>query len=453
MKETKKTEEYSSEKLFLDVIVLAWKTFFMALKILWACKITALWALLAYCVYAAFNPNLVWLVVLLAVAVGIPSQTRFLAPFISDFQGVKKRIMLLRAKKRGNLFMRELGLVSMKDEEEYEVYLSLNKEKKEFTLDLLQPIPGISAQKVYDTALEQKNRLDAIRVVNELTEGAVQTIVFQTVDPLAGIRNIEAGEPTTKPRIGRLDNHENAVIDLAGNASHIIIQGQTRSGKSVLTQGLLAQIIGHEAIELWGIDPNRVLLEPVAQATNPKHFALGSDPEKAFELLQKLVEDMDKRLAELSQKRIEKFSTFDQETPLKVVVLEEYAGLIRALNDYDAMQKPADRIGARAKTLVGRLLAESAKVGYRVILIIQRADASLVDGSTRGQFATRITMGVDNADAVRMLHPNATQETAERVATFKNGRALIFQDRKEHELQADYLEYGDYLEICDGVKA
>jgi hypothetical protein len=40
-------------------------------------------------------------------------------------------------------------------------------------------------------------------------------------------------------------------------------------------------------------------------------------------------------------------------------------------------------------------------------------------------------MGVDNGDAVRMLHPTASPETIAAVVAFQPGEALLWQHRVE----------------------
>lgn len=77
-------------------------------------------------------------------------------------------------------------------------------------------------------------------------------------------------------------------------------------------------------------------------------------------------------------------------------------------------------------------------------MIVQRADAEIVDGATRAQFGTRVTLAVDNGDAVRMLHPGAEPETVDSVRGFGPGRCLFWQHRRESVAQMDYLTYAGY---------
>ena len=161
-------------------------------------------------------------------------------------------------------------------------------------------------------------------------------------------------------------------------------------------------------------------------------------------LLDRMCQVMDERAHLLTDVGIAAHETFDVDFPVRVCVLEEYAGLLRQAAAYDDGLKPAERTAPKIRQRVGRLVSEGAKSGMRVVLITQRMDASTVDGDSRGQFGTRITMGVDNADAVRMLHPLAGPEIVEAVTKFPAGRCLFWQHRVEKFVQADFTPYQEY---------
>src|SRR5690606_39488588 len=76
----------------------------------------------------------------------------------------------------------------------------------------------------------------------------------------------------------------------------------------------------------------------------------------------------------------------------------------------------------RIRSAYGRLMAEGAKVGFRVVIVMQRADASIIGGFERGQATFRITFPVLEPSSVQMLHPSCDTETAALHAT-EIGRA------------------------------
>lgn len=288
-------------------------------------------------------------------------------------------------------------------------------------------------------------------VVSQNAEDAVAgsvRIALRVRDSLAGIRGSRvAGDP--KLRLGRTELGEDAVVDLR-EASHIGIQGMTRSGKSACCYTLLSQALSLSFVQGFGIDPNRVLLNQVGRFL-PNNVALGDDIDKAVRLLDEIYQLMQSRLDSLDSQRIDKLSKFTAEVPIVLLVLEEYDGLLINAADHDQVTgaKGPDRALPKIKARVRALVAQGAKAGIRVVLITQRMDADTVNGATRGQLGTRLSFRVDNGDALRMLHPEVTPEVVDRVTHFSPGRCLYWQNGEEQVVQADLTEYAEYCGHVD----
>lgn len=310
---------------------------------------------------------------------------------------------------------------------------------------IVQTVPGQPAEDIAQHSDHLASALGAWFRAKVIGPATCQ-IIAELRDPLVGVR--KAGHSAnTEIVIGRCDDGTDAVIDLA-DASHIADQGMTRSGKSALCYTIFGQLIECDAVRVTGIDPNRVLLEPLAEseATVSSDFVLGADPAAALALLTESCRVMDERARLLTEWGIAAHDHFDSQFRVRVLLLEEYAGLLRQATAHDEGLKSAEKTTPKIKQRVARLVSEGAKAGIRVFLITQRMDASIVDGDSRGQFGTRITMGVDNGDAVRMLHPQASPETVEKVVNFPVGRCLLWQHRVEKFMQADFTPYAEYRE-------
>lgn len=406
-------------------------------------KVTLLWILLYIVVRLACGESISMLVVAAGIIALLVPETRAYSPVFGDYLYAKK----VAARKAGNGFLVELGLVKESDLNSYDV--SLIEGQDTVQLVVAKPINGVSSKQIYDTCVNQKDRKNAVTVTNELTGNGSQVVTFHLVDPLDGTRHADITTPTANPIIGRRASGGEATINLV-DASHIIVQGQTRSGKSCFLRVILAHLAGENTVQVWGVDPGTSLLAPVAEATDAERFSLGNNPETTYELLDRLVDEMDSRLHNLRTQKLDKYEEFSESMPLIVVVLDEYASIISQLSDYDSLHKPAERLSAKAKALINRLVAEGAKVGFRVIVSTQRADTQSIDSSVRAQFATRLTFNVDNADAVRMLHPNAT-ELAKDVAGFTPGRALMRYNLTTETVQVDLLSYEKYRGIWESL--
>lgn len=237
-------------------------------------------------------------------------------------------------------------------------------------------------------------------------------------------------------------------------SGHIVEQGMTRLGKSMWAYSLLGQLVEAPDVEVAGCDPQGMLLRPWA-AREGAQIALGlADVEQHVDVLEGLVSEMDRRLQELPR-GVDKLQV-SQTDRLIVVVIEELPALIRAARGYPTPAKvdgvqPA-KVVDRIQRAVGRLLAESHKVGFRVLSIAQRQDAELYgSGGPRGQFGVRISFACDS-DALKMLHDVPADLVAAH-ATALPGIALISGvGLPLARVRGPYMagEYAAYCELVAG---
>jgi S-DNA-T family DNA segregation ATPase FtsK/SpoIIIE len=218
---------------------------------------------------------------------------------------------------------------------------------------------------------------------------------------------------------------------------------------------LIAAALSSPAVTVAGVDPSAVLLHPLRAYPRPEWRSIGgTDMEAHVAALNAVVAELDRRLSIFLQRQTDKIVTFDSELPLVVVVMEEYPGLIAAAEDDDAFfaRRVSGRLAPAIRRNVARLVRESAKVGFRVVTIAQRADAAVLGGNDRSNYASRITLRVDNLDAVRMLHPHCSTELAAEVSAFPAGVGLL--QSPAHPLRRvkfPRFSYAEYLEAVRGV--
>lgn len=215
---------------------------------------------------------------------------------------------------------------------------------------------------------------------------------------------------------------------------HMIVQGSTRSGKSTWTYGLLGQLAHRPDVRIAGVDPSGITLRPF---TGPGVVCGLADLDRVESVLAELVADMDARLSAMPPDR--DVLPFGEAHPLVLVVLEEWPGTLRALDAADAKQ------GKRVRALVARLLAESHKVGFRVLLLVQRAEATIVGAAERAQCGGRLSFRVDSAEAVKLLHSGAEDLVADHAAA-EPGIALVsWPGLALDRLRAPMLSYAEYV--------
>ncbi len=192
-----------------------------------------------------------------------------------------------------------------------------------------------------------------------LGDWAVLTVV--TEDPLAGVLGLPDGAGLM---IGRAEDGSDVTVPSAVELPHLIVQGQTRSGKSTWLYALMIQLLRDPNVVIGGVDPSGITLRPFCGTHHGDWQALGlSDVERIKHVFEALVNEMDDRLQAMPADRDILPTT--AEHPVMAVVLDEYPALLRAL---DAMKTPKYDPAKRVRLMVARLLAESHKIGYRVVL-------------------------------------------------------------------------------------
>lgn len=224
-------------------------------------------------------------------------------------------------------------------------------------------------------------------------------------------------------------------LDLA-TAAHVIIQGSTGSGKSIALYSLLCQLAGTPDVIVTGVDPTGLLLAPWVNGTALSP-ALGTlNPFSYLATLDKVVAEMDRRISRMAAG----CDSVDlHNVPVLLVVLEEHPGALRVLDGHDT------KIAKTYRCLVSRLLSEGRKAGVRLILLTQRADASIIGAFERGQASHRISYRVDSIDGLRMLHPDLTPELAAQHSSALPGVALAtMPGRPLMRLRSPYLPYSSY---------
>lgn len=214
--------------------------------------------------------------------------------------------------------------------------------------------------------------------------------------------------------------------------THMIIAGQTGSGKSIFLYHLLSALRLGAAI-LSGVDPSGLLFRPLPP--DPLRASGLANPSRIVETLAALCRELDRRCALIP----DDVDHVGPDVPLIVTVMEEYPGLLRALDASDPKRAKAARL------YVSRLLAESRKCRMITILVAQRAEANIIGGAERAQAPTRITFGASSVEDVRLLHPESTQDLAETHIGAPPGIALLSRPcHRITRVRTPHVRYSEY---------
>ncbi|WP_300327324.1 FtsK/SpoIIIE domain-containing protein [Accumulibacter sp.] len=172
-----------------------------------------------------------------------------------------------------------------------------------------------------------------------------------------------------------------------GAAPHLLVGGTTGSGKSVCLHALLLSLLWRLApqdLQLTLIDPKRVELAQYAAFPQVAGGEVVEDIGDALEILQQLVDEMERRTLLLRQHEVANLSEGRAQggidLPYVVVVVEELADLLFQSREAEA---PLVRLAQKARA-----------VGIHLVLATQRPDADTFSGLLRTNVPGRIALSV-----------------------------------------------------------
>jgi S-DNA-T family DNA segregation ATPase FtsK/SpoIIIE len=232
------------------------------------------------------------------------------------------------------------------------------------SIRILAPIPGTS--------------LVGIEVANE----KLSTIGLKTV--LSAIKNEKI--PIT---IGVDSVGIPKVIDLA-KMPHLLIAGQTGSGKSVCLNSIILSILYSktpEECELILVDPKRV---EMASYKSIPHLRcpVVTETSDAIEVFTSLIEEMEHRYELLANANVRNIESFNETTSAKlpyiVMLVDEMSDLLTSNKE---MTKQLEE-------MIVRLAQKSRAAGIHLVLATQRPVKEVVTGLIKANMPSRIAFQV-----------------------------------------------------------
>ncbi len=177
------------------------------------------------------------------------------------------------------------------------------------------------------------------------------------------------------------------VADLA-KMPHLLVAGQTGSGKSVMINGILTSMLYRSSpsdLKLILVDPKQVELTPY---NNLPHLLTPviTEPEKCISALKWAVAEMERRLrtmSEVGKRDIAGYNAMKKEEgmPYIVIVIDELADLMMmAARDVEA--------------LIVRIAQKARAAGIHLILATQRPSVDVITGLIKANVPARIAFTV-----------------------------------------------------------
>jgi DNA segregation ATPase FtsK/SpoIIIE, S-DNA-T family len=315
----------------------------------------------------------------------------------------------------------------------------------------LKPPTGVKLTKI--TALENNLALDlaahAIRmeapIPGKRAVGIEVPNVKGAIVRLASILQSREWAAETGPltfAIGKDIAGHPVVIDLA-KMPHLLVAGQTGSGKSVMINDILTSMLYRNSpsdLKLILVDPKQVELTPYNDIPHLLTPVI-NEPEKCISALKWAVAEMERRLrtmAEVGKRNIAEYNNLKKEEgmPYIVVIIDELADLMMmAARDVEA--------------LIVRLAQKARAAGIHLVLATQRPSVDVITGLIKANVPARIAFTVASQVDSRTI---IDQMGAEKLLGRGDMLLLTSDMPKPKRVQAALIDDEETQKITDFIR-
>lgn len=179
------------------------------------------------------------------------------------------------------------------------------------------------------------------------------------------------------------------IIKTLEKMPHLLVAWATWSGKSVWVNDFIISLMYQNSpseLKFLMIDPKQVELELYSGLP----YMLGpivSDPDKALKLLNRAVEEMERRYTLLKNKRVKNLEEYNKKVIWEkiyriVVVIDELADMMMRKNKKEV------------ETAITRIAQKARAIWIHLIVATQRPSVNVITGLIKANIPTRIAFGV-----------------------------------------------------------
>ena len=262
---------------------------------------------------------------------------------------------------------------------------------------------------------------------------------------LYGILSSRQWSGTSEPlgfAIGK-DIAGDAVVGELNKMPHLLIAGQTGSGKSVMINTLLTSLLYRNSpadMRLILVDPKQVEMAPYEDIPHLLTPII-TEPEKTISALKWAVNEMERRYSLLAEQKLRDIHTFNQKNseeamPYIVIVIDELADLMMvAARDVEA--------------LIVRLAQKARAVGIHLVLATQRPSVDVITGLIKANVPARIAFTVASQVDSRTI---LDQVGAEKLLGQGDMLLLTPAMNKPKRIQGAWVTDDEVVKITDHLR-
>ncbi len=186
---------------------------------------------------------------------------------------------------------------------------------------------------------------------------------------------------------------------------HILIAGQTGSGKSVMINTLLCSLLYRNApsdMKLILVDPKQVEMAPYADIPHLLTPVI-VEPEKTISALKWAVNEMERRYSLLAEEKVRDIKSYNDKVKDKHVSVEDDDGNMQEVDEgrmpyvVIVIDELADLMMVAARdveALIVRIAQKARAVGIHLVLATQRPSVDVITGLIKANIPARIAFTV-----------------------------------------------------------
>jgi DNA segregation ATPase FtsK/SpoIIIE, S-DNA-T family len=234
-----------------------------------------------------------------------------------------------------------------------------------------------------------------------------------------------------------------AVVADLDRMPHLLVAGQTGSGKSVMINAILTSLLYRNSpsdLKLILVDPKRVELKPYDDIPHLLAPVI-TEPEKCISALKWATAEMERRysaLAEVGKRNIAEYNNLKQGEgmPYIVIVIDELADLMMmAARDVEA--------------LVVRIAQKARAVGIHLVLATQRPSVDVITGLIKANVPARIAFTTASQVDSRTI---IDQIGAEKLLGQGDMLLLTADMPKPKRVQGAFIAEGETAKVTDFLR-
>lgn len=192
------------------------------------------------------------------------------------------------------------------------------------------------------------------------------------------------------------------MIDLDdSNSPHLLIAGQTGSGKSVLLNAMLLSIMfmyEPSDVEMVLIDPKQVELTVFDNSPYTKNNNIITEADAAIAELDSLVKEMERRYKLFRNARVKNIANYNKKYPDK-----KEKRILLVFDEFGAMIESSKDVRNKLESAIKQLAQKARAAGIHMIISTQTPRADIITTTIRNNLTARIALKVTDSNASNLI--------------------------------------------------